>query len=312
MEDHKKIDAHPLEMTASFAQKQALLKHQQEVGLDDQEFKEMENFIAKGQADSFSGTYQSCLSCCGSCCKCCFVPCYFCGCGAHVIVQQGSVGLVTEFGRYKRKVPPGLYVINSCTEQYQIVDLKTQVDNISAQSLLTSDSVSIRIDAVVYYLIKDPFKAIFRVANGNYKKAIDNIIQGSLKNIIGENRLQQLLDDRKAVDKRLSEIVDRKTDAYGIKVFTVETTEIYLPQSMQRAMATVAETLKEKEAKVIDAEGQLQASSILKQAADEMTKNPASLQLMYFEVLKAIAVERNNTIIVPEQLLSFASKIGNK
>ena len=304
------MDYQPIDMNTG---KEDLMERPQEVeelGMKEEEFKLSEKFQRSEVSDSYSSTMRGCLGCCGSCLKCICLPCYCCGGGTAVEVRQGFVALVTEFGRFQRVAPPGAYIINQCSENYTIIDMRTQVDNVSAQHILTSDNVSIRIDAVVYYQIKNCEKATYRVVN--YKRAIDNLIKGSLKNIVGENKLQQLLDDRKIVDLKLAMIVDKKTDAFGIKVFSIETKEIFLPASMQRAMATVAESLKQKEAKVIDAEGQLQASSILRQAADEMTKNPASLQLQYYEVLKQISVEKNSTIIVPDNIIETIKRNMNQ
>jgi regulator of protease activity HflC (stomatin/prohibitin superfamily) len=280
--------------------KQEKEEMQKEAKKDEEQFLQSEKEQNVQDSDACSATFRGIQDLCGNLVKACFCPCFFLGCGPVIRVRQGTVAIVKEFGRYTRTVPPGYYIVNTCTEQYLPVDMRTQVDNIQAQSVLTSDNVSIRIDAVVIYQIKDPFKATFRV--DSFKFAIDNLIRGSLKNIVGENKLQELLDDRRLIDMKLAAIVDNKAHVFGIKVFTIETKEIYLPANMQRAMATVAESLKEKEAKIIDAEGQLLASSILKKAADIMTENPASLQLQYFEVLKQISVENNKTIIIPDSL----------
>ena len=142
-------------------------------------------------------------------------------------IEQGNAAVVTSFGRFEKVKPPGAYIKNVCTESYYKVNMKTQMDNVSSQSLLTSDNVNIRIDAVVYYQIQDAYKAIFRIKS--YKEGVSNTIQSALKNIIGEHKMQEVLDQRKMLDSKLARIVDTKTHAYGIRVFTIEIKEIFIP-----------------------------------------------------------------------------------
>ena len=187
-----------------------------------------------------------------------------------------------------------------------MVDLRTVILNIPAQYLLTKDNVSVQIDAFVTYKIVIPELAIFKVEN--YRNMVSYMTQGVMKTIVAERTLSELLVNRNEVEKAITGIIDDKTDPFGIKVMSIETRSINLPQNMERAMATVAESKKESEAKVIDAQGSLESAKIFRKAADELKGNPISLQLQYFETLKGIAAENNSTIIVPDSILSSLSK----
>ena len=181
--------------------------------------------------------------------------------------------------------------------------MKIQVEDIKAQNLLTKDNIQLNFDGVVLYSITDPIKAIFEVEN--YKQAINFGIQGVLKNIVGENNLQTLLEDTKAIDEKLQSLLFEKINGYGIRIHNVEVQEIGIPQSMQQTMAIVSQSEKEKEARIVMAEGQLRVATILKEAADETAKNPLSLQLQYMDVLKQFAAHNNSTVILPDSVSSL-------
>ncbi len=253
-----------------------------------------------------AGGYAACIKCCGSICQTVCCVCAACNCGPVRQIPTGQMGLLIEFGRLIKKLEPGLHSFNQCSQQIIVVDIRTVILDIPKQQLLTEDNVSVEVDAFVTYKIVIPELAIFKVEN--YRNLVGFMTQGVMKTIVAERTLSELLVNRNEVEKAITTIIDDKTDSYGIKVLSIETRSINLPANMERAMATVAESKKESEAKVIDAQGSLASAKIFRAAADELKGNPIALQLQYFETLKAIASEKNSTIIVPDGILSAFSK----
>lgn len=264
--------------------------------------KELDKGLDKGFEQNGEATgYMECLEKCGNCClklQCC---CATCGCGPLKTINQGEVGLRMKFGKFVSKLEPGLYTFNPCTEKIIIVDLRSQVIDVGLQRLLTKDNVTVFIDAYVNYSVIEPEKAQFKVIN--YRQLMSYFTQGVMRTIVSEHTLSELLINRKMIEKKLTEIIDVKTHVYGLKVYNIETQKIQLPANMERAMAIVAETEKQSEARIIDAKGDLQSARIFREAADELSKNEISLQLQYFETLKYIAAEKNSTIIVPDSIM---------
>jgi erythrocyte band 7 integral membrane protein len=260
--------------------------------------------------DSEGKAYKACLSCCGIINM--FICCPFAACNAGPVrtVEQGFVGLKTTFGKYTEKVGPGLYTLNPCTDKFIMVDTRAQFMDLSNQTLLTKDNVTVYLDAYVHFKIVTPEYAIFKAQN--YTQLVRFMTSGVMKTIVAEHTLAELLVNRKLIEKKITEIIDDKTDIYGIKVIDIETQKIQLPHQMERAMATVAESEKQSEARVIDAKGNLASAKIFKEAADELSKNRISLQLQYFETLKHIAAEKNSTIIVPDSIIGALEGRGRK
>ena len=250
--------------------------------------------------------YSRCIRCGGS------VPRYLCAifaccdAGPVKIIPQGFIGMRTEFGRLIEKLPPGLHDYNRCSEKIIMLDLRSQIIDIPAQSLLTRDNVTVSVDAYVNYKIVIPELAYFTVSDFN--SLVGYMTQGVMKTIVAERTLSELLVNRDEIEKGITNIIDKKTDRYGVKVLLIETKSISLPANMERAMATVAESEKESEAKIIDAKGNLESARIFRKAADELSQNELSIQLQYFETLKNISAEKNSTIIVPDSILSMVNK----
>lgn len=257
------------------------------------------------QVDRASG-YAGCIRCCGTIPQVICCVCAACDCGPVRRVPTGQMGLLIEFGRLVQKLEPGLHTFNQCSQSIILVDLRTIILDIPKQALLTKDNVSVLVDAFVAYKIVIPELAIFKVEN--FRTLVGYMTQGVMKTIVAERTLSELLVNRSEVEKAITDIIDDKTDAFGIKVISIETQSITLPTNMERAMATVAESKKESEAKVIDAQGSLESAKIFRKAADELKGNPISLQLQYFETLKAISAENNSTIIVPDSVLRALGK----
>ena len=250
--------------------------------------------------------YANCLISCGKCCLSCQSVCATCGCGPVQQIMSGSVGLRMELGVFKAILDPGLHSYNPCTEKIITIDLRSKVVDVGLQSLLTKDSVTIMVDAYVNYAVVRPEIAYFKVVD--YASMIRFFTQGVMKSIVSEHTLNEMLGNRKGIETKMASLIDAKTEAYGLKVYNIETQRIQLPQQMERAMAIVAETQQQARARVIDAQGNLQSAKIFKQAADELGKNSISLELQYFETLKYIAASRNSTIIVPDSILNSVGR----
>lgn len=206
---------------------------------------------------------------------------------------------------------PGFVFIWWPFEAYERVSLRTVVLDVPPQDVITRDNVSVKVNAVVYFRVMFPDKAVVEVEDYNY--ATSQLAQTTLRSVLGQADLDELLSERERLNERLQEIVDAQTDPWGIKVTAVEVKHVDLPQEMQRAMARQAEAEREKRAKVIHAEGELQASKALALAANEVSKNPVTLQLRYLQTLSDIATERNSTILFPlpiEMMRAFGAKFG--
>jgi regulator of protease activity HflC (stomatin/prohibitin superfamily) len=206
---------------------------------------------------------------------------------------------------------PGLVFIFWPFETMERITLRTEVHDVPPQDVITKDNVSIKVNAVVYFRVVDPSKAVVEVEN--YFVATSQIAQTTLRSVLGQAELDELLSERDKLNDRLQEIVDAQTDPWGVKVSAVEVKHVDLPQEMQRAMARQAEAEREKRAKVIHAEGEFQAARQLSAAADEMSKNPVTVQLRYLQTLSEIATERNSTIIFPlpiDLIRGLGKKLG--
>ena len=192
---------------------------------------------------------------------------------------------------------PGLVLIFWPVERMMKVSMRTVVLDVPPQDVITRDNVSVKVNAVVYFRVVDPNRAVVSVEN--YLYATSQLSQTTLRSVLGQADLDELLSAREKLNERLQEIIDKHTDPWGIKVSMVEVKHVDLPQEMQRAMARQAEAEREKRAKVIHAEGEKQAAVSLAQAAELMSQNPVTLQLRFLQTLTEIATEKNSTIIFP-------------
>ncbi len=192
---------------------------------------------------------------------------------------------------------PGLVLIFWPFETMVKVSLQTEVFEVPPQDVITRDNVSVKVNAIVYMRVVDPQKAVVDVQN--FRVATSQLAQTTLRSILGQSELDDLLSERDKLNARLQEIIDQHTDPWGVKVSMVELKNIDLPQEMQRAMAKQAEAEREKRAKIIHAEGELQASVKLAEAGEIVSGNPVTLQLRYLQTLTEISAEKNSTIIFP-------------
>ena len=270
-------------------------KHKQIMALNDR------NLIKDFEDPNQTNCYKNCLICCGQKVKIMQCICACCGGGPIVTIQEGHVGLKTEFGQFTKKLPPGLYSFNPYTEKIVSVDMRAQVIDVGLQRLLTKDNVTLMVDAYVNFSITHPEKAVFKILD--YRSLMIFLTHGAMKSIVAEHTLSEMLVNRKIIEKKLTHIIDEKTHPFGLVVHTIETQRIQLPKEMERAMATVAESEKQSEARLIDAKGNLESAKVFKKAADVLNENEISLQLQYFETLKMIASEHHSTIVVPDSIL---------
>lgn len=248
-------------------------------------------------------------------------PCFFFGGIFLLFLALQSVKIVTEYergvifrlGRYVGAKGPGLFLIVPFIDKMMRVDLRTVTLDVPSQEAITRDNVTLKVNAVVYFRVYDPGKSVIQVEN--YRRATREIAQTTLRNVIGQSELDELLAQREKINEQLQQIIDDQTEPWGIKVSLVEVKDLELPQTMQRAMAKQAEAEREKRAKIIHASGEYEASRQLAEAAAVIGKEPATLQLRYLQTLTEISAEKNSTVIFPVPIdifSAFADYMRNK
>jgi regulator of protease activity HflC (stomatin/prohibitin superfamily) len=213
------------------------------------------------------------------------------------IVQEYERGVVFRVGRIVGPRGPGIILLIPFIERMTKVDLRTLTLDIPAQEVITRDNVTIRVNAVAYFRVVDPNAAIVNIAD--HIRATSQIAQTTLRSVLGQAELDELLSEREQINQHLQEIIDQQTEPWGVKVSIVEVKDVELPDTMQRAMARQAEAEREKRAKIIHAEGEFSAAGQLGNAARIIAESPGALQLRYLQTLSEIAEERNSTIIFP-------------
>lgn len=213
------------------------------------------------------------------------------------VVQQYERGVIFILGRLIGAKGPGLFWVIPFISRMVKVDLRIVTLTVPPQEVITRDNVTIKVTAVLYFYVVDPAAAVVNVVN--FFQATTQIGQTTLRNVLGQSELDELLSQRNKINRELQAIIDDATERWGVKVTAVEVKDIELPATMQRAMAKQAEAEREKRAKIIHAEGELQASAQLAQAAGVIGSQPYTLQLRYLQTLTEIAVEKNSTIIFP-------------
>jgi regulator of protease activity HflC (stomatin/prohibitin superfamily) len=224
------------------------------------------------------------------------------------IINQYERGVVFRLGRVIGQVKePGFRVIIPIVDQMRKVSLRIVTLPIESQQIITRDNVSISVSAVAYYQVIDPIKAIVEIEN--VVSAIYQIAQTTVRNIVGQSALDDVLSSTAAINDKIKAILDVQTEKWGVNVSTVELKDIQLPDSMQRAMSKQAEAEREKRAKIIAAEGEALSAAKLGEAADIISAHPIALQLRNLQVLSDIAVEKNSTIIFPSQFMDTVSSI---
>ncbi|MEW6143849.1 MAG: slipin family protein [Thermodesulfobacteriota bacterium] len=213
------------------------------------------------------------------------------------ILKEYERGVVFRLGRIVAPKGPGFNWIIPIVDKMVKISLRVITMDVPPQDIITKDNVSVKVNAVVYFRVVDPVNAVIQVEN--YLYATSQLSQTTLRSILGQVELDQLLAERETLNIKLQEVLDKHTDPWGIKVTLVEVKYVDLPQEMQRAMARQAEAERERRAKVISAEGEYQAATKLADASDILSRNPMSLQLRYLQTLLEMSSEKNTTIVFP-------------
>lgn len=224
------------------------------------------------------------------------------------VVPEYERGVIFRLGRVQAAQGPGIFFIVPIIDQMTKVDMRTVTMDVPTQEAITRDNVTVKVNAVCYFRVIDPVAAVVNVAN--YLLATAQISQTTMRSVLGQSELDELLSQRDQINQELQRIIDDQTEPWGIKVSIVEIKDLELPQSMQRAMARQAEAEREKRAKVIHAEGELQASEQLANAARVMSSEAGALQLRYLQTLTDISAEHNSTIIFPLPIELFRGMLG--
>ncbi len=230
------------------------------------------------------------------------------------MVQQYQRGVVLRFGRLLPGVQePGLRVLIPFADQMTKVPVQTLVLDVPSQGTITRDNVTIGVDAVVYFRVVDPVRAVINVEN--FMGAVSQVSQTSLRSVIGRADLDTLLSDREAINAELRAVIDTPTEDWGVRIDRVEVKDISLPESMRRSMSRQAEAERDRRARVISAEGEFQASTKLAQAAEAMSATPGALQLRLLQTVADVASEKNSTLVMPfpvELLRFFEQAAGSR
>jgi regulator of protease activity HflC (stomatin/prohibitin superfamily) len=217
--------------------------------------------------------------------------------GALRIVQEYERGVLFRLGRAMGVCPPGPFLIIPGVERLVKTDLRIVTMDVPSQEAITKDNVTVKVNAVVYFRIVRPWEAVLKVLD--HIRATFQIAQTTLRSVLGQSSLDELLSEREKINQRLQQIIDEQTEPWGVKVSTVEVKDVELPQGMQRAMARQAEAERERRAKIINAEGEFQAAERLAQAGRIIAGTPTTLQLRFLQTLTEVATEKNSTIIFP-------------
>jgi regulator of protease activity HflC (stomatin/prohibitin superfamily) len=229
---------------------------------------------------------------------------------AFKVLREYERGVVFMLGRFYRVKGPGLIILIPIVQQMVRVDLRTKVLDVPAQDVITRDNVSVKVNAVLYFRVVDPQQAIINVEN--FMEATGQMAQTTLRSVLGQHELDELLAERERLNNDIQKILDAATDVWGIKVANVEIKHVDLDESMIRAIARQAEAERERRAKVIHADGEFQAATKLVQAAEQLAREPQSMQLRYLQTLTEVASEGSTTIVfpVPTNVLDILRGLG--
>jgi regulator of protease activity HflC (stomatin/prohibitin superfamily) len=226
------------------------------------------------------------------------------------IAQEYQRAVVFRLGRFHSVRGPGLYYNIPLIEWQKRVDMRTITVNVEPQETITKDSVTIKVNAVLWYRVTEPFKAILEVAN--FRDAVYQVALTSLRNIIGQHMLDEVLKERDQINQQLRAIVDQATDPWGVQVEMVEMKDVEIPQAMQRAMAREAEAIREKRARLIKASAEQEAAIKLSEAAQQINESPYALELRRMQMISEVGAEQNSTTIImmPSEFVTMAEGLG--
>ena len=221
------------------------------------------------------------------------------------ILREYERGVIFRLGKLQGAKGPGIIFLIPMVDKMVRMDLRVVTIDVPKQEIMTRDNVPATVDAVIYFRVVDPNAAVVKVEN--YWKATSLIAQTTLRSVLGQSALDELLSQRDVINQKLQEIIDKQTEPWGIKVTSVETKEVSLPDSMKRAMAKQAEAERERRAKVVNAEGEFQAAEKMVQAAALIAKEPIALQLRYLQTMREMASEHNTTTFLPLPIDLFSA-----
>ena len=260
---------------------------------DDKEYKHIQQ-----EMNCITYLYNKISYIAGNLISCLCIPCLCCG--PIVEIEQGYVGILTRYGIFKKILTPGRYNYNIFTDKISLISMKTQTLNISSQQVMTSDNLSVTIDAVCFFNIIDAVKCKFNVEN--FTDSIDSLCKTTLRTIIGENDLNTLFSKRSVINKRVVELIENHSKHWGANIISIEIKDVSIPVELKRSMAQISEAKMEAQAKLIYAEADSKSVNILKEASKELEKCPEALKLIWFNTLKEISKEKSNTIVVSESI----------
>ena len=229
------------------------------------------------------------------------------------VAREYERGIIFRLGRLQRARGPGVILLIPIVDRMQKIDLRVVTLDIPRQEMMTKDNVPVTVDAVVYFRVVNPEDAVAKVEN--YSKATYLVAQTTLRSVLGQHELDELLSQRDRINQQLQQVIDEATEPWGIKVTLVEVRDVVLPDTMKRAMAKQAETERERRAKIINAEGEYQAAERLVEAAAKIATQPVALQLRFLQALTEVATEHNSTTIFPipiDILTPFLKKANDK
>jgi regulator of protease activity HflC (stomatin/prohibitin superfamily) len=226
------------------------------------------------------------------------------------IAKEYERAVIFRLGRYVDVRGPGLFIVLPFLESFQIIDMRTVTVDVEPQEAITKDSVSIKVNAVLWYRISHPNRAVVSVSD--YRAAVYQVAQTSLRNIIGQHNLDEVLKERDQINVTLLQQVDKATDPWGIKIEMIETKDVEIPIGMQRAMAREAEASREKRARLIKAEAELESSQNLADASRLIMENPIGLELRRMQMITEIGAENNTTtvIMIPSEIVTLSKRLS--
>lgn len=225
---------------------------------------------------------------------------FFC-CAPIIVINQGYEGVLTRFGVFRDILKPGRYSYNICVDNIFTVSKKTQNIHIDTLNVMTKENLSTTIDAVCFFNIENTYKSVFNVEN--IYDAVKDLCKCTLRTIIGENSLDKLFSNRTEINNRITELIKHRSQQWGINNIILEIKDVSIPTELQRIMAKTAESKKEAESKLIVAEGECKANEVMLRAAEALKNNPEAMELIWFNTLKSISIEKSNTIIVPSNII---------
>jgi len=228
------------------------------------------------------------------------------------VLREYERGVMFTLGRFTGAKGPGLVLVIPVVQQMVKVDMRTIVMDVPSQDVISKDNISVKVNAVIYFRVVDPERAVIQVED--YYAATSQLAQTTLRSVLGQHELDEMLAEREKLNSDIQAILDEQTDSWGIKVSNVEIKHVDIDESMIRAIARQAEAERDRRARIILAEGELQASEKLHQAALVMSKNPAAMQLRYLQTLAAIATDQNSTIVfpMPMDVMTALNKLASK